>query len=77
MLKTQRNWRLSNPPGEPVAEIEDPRGAKPDLAPSLCTAVVSPLCEDGAQKPPALKSGHCLAHDQESMGYIRYNAVQD
>ena len=33
MLKTQRNWRLSNPPGEPVAEIEDPRGAKPNLAP--------------------------------------------
>jgi len=33
MLKTQRNWRLSNPPGEPVAEIEDPRGAIPNLAP--------------------------------------------
>ena len=32
MLKTQRTWRLSNPPGEPVTEIEDPRGARPDLA---------------------------------------------
>ena len=52
MFKTQRNWRLSNPLGEPVAEIEDPRGTQPNLAFSLCTAVVSPLRKDGAQKQP-------------------------
>ena len=33
MLKTQRNWRLFDLPGEPVTEIEDPRGAPPNLAP--------------------------------------------
>ena len=40
MLKTQRTWRLFNPPGEPVTEIEDPRASLPILAISLRAAVV-------------------------------------
>lgn len=32
MLKTQRNWRLFNLPGEPVTEIDSPRSALSNLA---------------------------------------------
>lgn len=49
-LKTQGTWRPSNLSGEPVTEIEDPRKSQPNLAPSLCTAVVSPLRKNVAQK---------------------------
>ena len=50
MLKTQGTWRPSNLSGEPVAEIEDPHKSFPNLARSLCTAVVSPLRKNVAQK---------------------------
>lgn len=50
MLKTQGTWRPSNHSGEPVTETEDPHKPQPNLAPSLCTAVVSPLRKNVAQK---------------------------